>query len=192
MTAADYALISAAGVQAIATIVLVCVTIWYAKSAKKMAKEMEKQRLDSARPIIDIVWNHGLEREKKKASLALLKAKEKAKVEIQPEKPGDHRCRIHNIGFGPALEVCSYLYDSQTQIMKTRLFGTIAKGAIYIDEPVIDWPLSPLEIDKRYFLKTYYKDIYKRCFESSREVFSDRLELGHLDTREIPEEEFPK
>ena len=172
--------------------VLVVVTSQYADQTTKMAREMEKQRLDSARPIIDIVWKHGLERTQKNNSLAILEAKKEAKAEIQPWTPEDHRCRIHNIGLGPALEVCSLTHDRQANIMKTRLFGTIAQGAVYIEDPIVDWPISPLEIDNRYFLKVYYKDIYKRCFESSREVFSDKLDLGHLDTREIPEEEFPK
>ena len=179
---------------------LVTVTIVYARSASrqasasrkmaeatkeqadanaKMATEMQNQRYDAFRPVIDIDRSNSEPRE-------LAKEAYKAK---NGELPEDLMCLFRNIGVGPAIDVLSYVPYRERRL---HSFGTIAtKGT----------DLYPIRLslegnNNRKILIVYYKDVYGRCFESSREVSVDKdkgaWKLGPLAAHKIDKEVYSK
>lgn len=179
MTASDYALISAAGVQALAMIILVSITIFYALQTRKMAKEMLNQRYDAFRPVIDIervVTDPG-------------EYTKEAYAAKSGELPDLLSCFLRNIGVGPAIDVLSYL---PYQERRPYSFGTITIKETN-SHPSL---LSLDEKDNQKVLIVYYKDVYGRCFESSREVSVDKekgaWKLGPLDAHKIDKEVYSK
>lgn len=175
MTTSDYALISIAAVQAIAMMVLVGVTSYYAAQTRKMAKEMLNQRYDIFRPVIDI---DPYKSEPKELAKEAYKAKNGA-------LPEHLMCLLRNVGVGPAIDVLSYVYYERRWL---HSFGTIA---------TIGTDLDPMQLslegkNNRKVLIVYYKDVYGRCFESSREVSVDRekgtWKLGPLEAHKINKE----
>ena len=158
---------------------LVAVTIFYALSASrqadasvKMAEEMREQRYDSVRPIIDIE-----------------RINPQKTTELAREAYGDYSkglaCALRNIGVGPALDVYPFIQTDKERHLHP--FGALAKSG-----ETGELPLSLEQRNGRNVLVAYYRDVYDRCFESSREVKKGVVQLGPLEIRRIPKEEFPK
>jgi len=186
MTATDW-------VQAIAMVVLVGVTIFYAWQAKKardsaeasaqaskrMAEEMRNTRYDAFRPIIDIV-------EMKIEPVELAKQAYGAREGKFPELP----CILRNIGVGPAIGVSSFIIVPSNAMRRSWDFGTIA-----VREATSEMRLSLEQTGDRMVLIAYYKDVYGRDFESRREVTLDKERSGwkihplETEARKIAKEE---
>jgi len=161
---------------------LVAVTSFYAWSASrqadasvKMAEEMRNARYDTVRPIIDI--------QRGGSNIA----------EAFYADCGDTThgllCILHNIGLGPAIDVCSLVQPPWAPWGRSQHhdFGTLAIG----EESTMN--LSLEQEDNRTALVVYYKDVYGRAFESSREVqageTSEGWKVGPLQIRPIEEGE---
>ena len=174
-------------IQAISMVVLVGVTIIYAwrthviskrtkeqaDASVKMAKEMRDTRYDALRPIIDIVNIPQTPIELANSAYA-------------KELPKELPCKLRNIGVGPATDVYSFVYHGSDERGRYN-FGTIVIGKE--TDPV---RLSLSQKDDHWFLVAYYKDVYGRWFESSREVRLGAVNPDPLQIRQIPEEELPK
>jgi len=177
--------------------VLVLVTAMYVKRAAetanaakqqadasvKMAEEMRNARYDALRPIIDIV--EPMMEPREMATLAY-----NAREGIFPK---DWPCRMRNIGVGPAIELYSFIEDAKGKPRRWD-FGAIP---VAIGEEEMGYTR-----EMRLFLETrnnhralvaYYKDVYGRTFESSREVTFNKektgYEIGPLKIRPLPKEE---
>ena len=169
----------------LATVALVAVTVTYATSAheqaeasKKMAEEMMQQRYGGAFPIVDI-------KEQKESSTEMIKKG----LDIGGGKiPEGQLCRLRNIGLGPAINVCSFI-RTPTGERRQWDFGTLAVN----DEA----DKEQLSIEQRNgwgVLVAYYRDVYERPFESSREFTIDQAgrscKIGPLKIRKLTDEEY--
>jgi hypothetical protein len=155
-----------------ALVLITCIyamrTVDIAKANREMAEEMKEQRYDAVRPVIDIqVVLEGV---------AAISAGLAAESE---DFAWGLSCILHNIGLGPAIDVYSFV---QVQKNERRCwdFGTLAK------DQKTDNPES-LSVNKkggRNYVAVYYKDVFGRNFESSREVKPTKektaLEIGPL------------
>lgn len=166
--------------QALLMIGLVLVTALYASSAEKqanasakMAEEMRNARYDALRPIIDIVNMQQMPIELARQAYA-------------KEPPKELTCKLCNVGVGPAIDVYSFVYHDSGERQRHD-FHTIAIGKEKGPER-----LSVAQKDNRWFLVAYYKDVYGRCFESSREVRGGVVNPDPLKFRNIACEELPK
>ena len=99
-------------------------------------------------------------------------------------------CTLNNIGLGPAIDLHSFIQNPFVQDPLERRqrfdFGTLA-----VEGKTEEMKLSLNQDAKRIALVAYYKDIYGRTLESSREVKSDEVkgwQLGPLQTRLMGEE----
>jgi len=151
-----------------------------AYASVRMAREMREQRYDTVRPVIDIQrepWD------------------EDKIPEALDGKSGDtcrgFACVLHNIGLGPAIDMHSFVQNPFVQNHSDRRqrfeFGTLATR-----EKTNKMNLSVKQGDGRMALLAYYKDVYERAFESSREVSFDKekgLQLGPLKISPLPEKE---
>jgi hypothetical protein len=168
------------GIYAWRTHVISKVTREQADASVKMAKEMKQQRYDTVRPVIDIQrapWD------------------EDKLPEAFAGKSGDTSrglaCALHNIGLGPAIDMHSFVQNPfvQNPSDPRQRFecGTLATG-----EKTHKMNLSMKQEDGRMALLAYYKDVYERAFESSREVSVDKekgWQLGPLKIRPVLENE---
>ena len=175
------------------TFVLVLITAIYVKrtsdianATKEQADETKKQRYDTFRPVIDIV--EPVMEPREMATLAY-----NAREGIFPK---DWPCRMRNIGVGPAIELYSFIEGAKGKPRRWD-FGAIP---VAIGEEEMGYTR-----EMRLFLETrnnhralvaYYKDVYGRTFESSREVTFNKektgYEIGPLKIRAVIEDEFPK
>ncbi len=189
MTASDYALISTAGVQALAMIILVCITIFYAIQTRKMATEMKNQRYDMVRPVIDIQWQPGTYGEavlvKNAGQIAITKGQTS-----QSQLPDKLTCVLLNVGVGPATDVYSYVQSGtqpDDECHQLRPCGLLRVNVF--SKPL---SLSLKEIENRKFIVVYYRDVHNRCFQSIREVSIDEkegnLKSGPLGTSKLAKE----
>ena len=167
---------------------LVVVTAIYARrtsdiadATREQAKEMREQRYDAIRPIIDIERPWPLREEDRARELI---------AATSGDLSVDLACNLRNIGLGPAIDVYSFTKMRGGE-SRRRDFGTLAKN----QEAIGSTSLSVQQKGSRIFLVVYYRDVYGRNFESSREVKLDRekqrWELGRLDTHFLKEEELP-
>ena len=187
MTATDW-------IQAISMVVLVGVTIFYAYQAKKASdsakasadasvktvEEMRQQRYDAVRPVIDI-YRDPTDEDKLPEAFAATKG----------DASRGLACVLCNIGLGPAIDMYSFVQNPFIQNPsdgRQRFeFGTLATG-----EKTHKMNLSVKQEDGRMALLAYYKDVYERAFESSREVSADKekgWQLGPLKIRPLPKKE---
>jgi|GEM_PF-1351668 len=160
-----------------------------ANASVKMAVEMREQRYDMVRPVIDIERRTEAEEQIGEGFAA---------------KEEDFSyglwCVLRNIGVGPATDVWSFIktetfVKGEKSESRPWAFGTLAIG-----EMTRKVKLSPEQRGNRWFLAAYYRDVHGRDIESIREVSIDkdvekgilRWNLGPLETRVIPKEEFPK
>ncbi len=164
---------------AVQTLEIAKATREQADASVKMAEEMREQRYDAVRPVIDIE-RHPTELER--ASVVL---NTDGKQERFPDKL---TCILRNIGIGPATDVYSFTPTVGGE-RRRQDFGTLPiNGESGREIPL----LSPEQRGDRWFLVAYYRDLYGRCFESSREVNRSDWKLGPLDTCKIAKEELPK
>lgn len=155
-------------------IILVFITAMYALSASeqanasvKMAEEMRYARYDTVRPVIDIQRDQW---DEDKISEAIAAS--------DGDTSSGLSCALHNIGLGPALDVYSFVKNPFSGGRQHHDFGTLATG-----EKTYKMNLSAKQADGRIALLAYYKDVYGRAFESSREVSVDKekgWEIGPL------------
>jgi len=181
-------------VQAIAMIVLVGTTIFYAYQAKKasasakasaeagvkMAEEMKEQRYAAARPKIDI------QRDIDVADVA--RQTLEANAALSEDTSHGLSCILHNIGVGPAIDVHSFIQHPERGRLPWN-FVTLAAGGKTERKN-----FSLKHETNRMALVAYYKDIYDQVFESSREVSIDKVgnakwEIGPLKTIPVKEVE---
>ena len=148
-------------IQAISTLVLVGVTVFYAWQSKKTVNEMKKQRYDTVRPVIDIYRDPTGEDKMSEAIAA---------IDGNPTR--GLSCVLHNIGLGPAIDLYTYIQTSNGS--QRYDYGTLAVGEktprmnlSMINEANEDHPRDLLLIAE-------YKDVYDREFFSSRNVFIDK------------------
>ena len=144
-----------------------------ADASVKIAEEMREQRYDTVRPVIDIQrepWD------------------EDKLPEAFTGKSGDTSrglaCVLRNIGLGPAIDMHSFVQNPSDRRQRFE-FGTLATG-----EKTHKMNLSVKQEDGRMALLAYYKDVYERAFESSREVSVDKekgWQLGPLKIRPVME-----
>ena len=143
MTTSDWALISVAAVQAIAMIILVCVTIYYAVQTRKMAKEMREQRLMASRPIT--------------IQKSAYKRTEEHEGPVTHPKYFSH-FEIYNAGNGPAIELTvAAVTEGKDSYLNARRVTYMRAG----DTP-IQFHLSNLEGiagPKTYYLVSEYQGI---------------------------------
>ncbi len=155
---------------------LVSVTAAYAYSTEKMAEEMREQRYDTVRPVIDIE-----KEESPQAEIVQGLAVRDGLIGIGLP------CKLHNIGLGPATDLYSFIRDDQN-IRRRFDFGTLAARGKTESMGLY----ASKEENNRMFLAAYYRDIYGRVFESSREVIIDKekgsLEFGPLTIRPVEED----
>jgi len=154
-----------------------------ATASVKMAEEMREQRYDTVRPVIDI------QREPRD---------EDKLPEAVAGKSGDTSrglvCVLRNIGLGPAIDMHSFVQNPFVQNPSDRRqrfeFGTLAAG----EKSVLTMSLSLEQEDSRIALVVYYKDVYGRTFESSREVRPDEEKSWQVSPLQIRliEESKPK
>lgn len=157
---------------------LVTVTIVYAWSAsrqasasRKMAEEMREQRYDAVRPVIDFeLQDPG--------------------ISADAQRMVAHRCLIHNIGVGPAIDLNMPILLNLMGDSAWQALGTIGRDG----KAAARFVLATKRAENHWFLVAHYRDIYDRCFESSREVVSEGPEwkLDRLKTCKITEQEFGK
>lgn len=166
-------------------IALVAVTMVYAYSSyvqaeasKKMAEEMMQQRYGGVFPIVDI-------KEQKESGSEMIKKG----LDIGDGKiPEGQLCTLRNIGLGPAVNVWSFIRTPSGERRQWD-FGTLK-----VNEEVEKEQLSIERKNGRGVLVAYYKDVYERPFESSREFIIDQAgrsyKIGPLKIRKLTEEEY--
>ncbi len=171
-------------IQAISMVILVVVTGIYAwrthiiskatkeqaEASVKMAEEMREQRYDAVRPIIDII-------NVEQTPLEL------ARQAYGKKPPNELRCKLRNVGVGVAIDVFSFVQPPSEE-RRRHPFHTIEIG-----EETSPMNLSLEQKDDRWFLIAYYKDVYCRCFKSSREVRVGVVNPDSLKFRNIACEE---
>jgi hypothetical protein len=147
-----------------------------AKASLKMAKEMENQRYDTVRPFIDFEL----------MSVEITHGIVNGLIEEDPRKTGVH-AKIRNIGIGPAIDIYSFTFRANGERIKHD-FGVLKVEG--------ESKYVLFNLDKRneeWFITAYYRDLYGRCFVSSREVIirikNNKYELGPLQSSPIKEEE---
>lgn len=173
-------LVVVTGIYAWRTFAISNATKKQADASVKMADEMRNARYDTVRPVIDIERRPT---ELERTGVIINIADKNGRF------PDKLICILRNIGIGPATDVYSFVQPG-TQPDDKRppmAFVTLAKNG-QTDE----MPLSLKPRDNRKVLVVYYRDVYGRYFESSREVNRSDWKLGPLMTREISKEEFPK
>ncbi len=172
---------------AISTVALVVVTGIYAWHTRKMAEEMREQRYDTFRPVIDFVSMQSNADDEVEEGLNAQAVKEKRK--------GIGSCLVRrtlsNVGIGPAIDTYSFTLTAGGERSRKE-YGTLTINGATASEI----PLCPERKDDHWFLVAYYKDVFDRWFESSREVsvVEERIawSIGQLKIRKIAEEELPK
>ncbi len=176
----------AQAIQILITFALVCVTLAYVKrtaeiakatkeqaeASVKMAEDMREPRYDAVRPVIDII---NIEQT----------PSELAKQAYANKPPNKLRCKLCNVGFGPAIDLYSFV-QPPSQERRRHDFHTITIGKEKSER------LSLEQKEDRWFLVAYYEDVYGRCFESNREVRVGVVNPDSLQFREIACEELPK
>ena len=193
-------------IQLIITFVLVLVTVAYVKrtaeiasatreqaeatrqqadASMKMAEEMREQRYDTVRPVIDIV-------------VQPMEGKELIYRGLLAENgkfPNSVPCKLRNIGVGPAIELFSCIEYIEGKPLRCD-FGAIP---VAIGEEEMGYTSETrLFLEQRgnhKALVAYYKDVYGRAFESSREVTLNKenttCETGPLQIRLIKKDDLP-
>jgi hypothetical protein len=171
-------------VQIILSLSLVAVTGIYAFAAikqananVKMAKEMENQRYDTVRPVIDIVPIPMIGKELATVAYKL----------AEGQMPTAFPCKLRNIGLGPVIELYTTIEEEKGKSKKWDF------GALKVQDETSEFQLRLEWRDEDSFLIAKYRDIYGRCFESLREVILSKKEhtfkFGRLKIDRIKDEE---
>ncbi len=173
-------IIPAQSIELIILLILASATIIYAKrtseiakATKEQAKEMKEQRYDAVRPVIDIINMEQM-------------PLELARQTYEKKQPNELRCKLCNVGVGPAIDVYSFVQPPAHE-RQGHDFHTIVVGKEKGPKN-----LALEQKDDRWFLVAYYKDVYGRCFKSSREVRVGVVNPDPLKFRIIACEELPR
>lgn len=161
---------------------LVAVTTFYAWSASRQARQMEEQRRDAVRPVIDI--------QRRAKPVEPRRQLLEAYAASQDDTSHGLQCALHNVGVGPAVDVFSFIVHP-TQGRLRWSFGPIVANK-ETDEIVI----AIEHRNSRAVLVAYYHDVQGNWFESSREVRIEQTPnpswvLDHLEIRPIDKSELP-
>ncbi|MCD6453444.1 MAG: hypothetical protein J7K77_04075, partial [Dehalococcoidales bacterium] len=163
---------TAQAIEVTITFVLVLITAIYVKRTAEIAKSTKEQADASVKMAKEM-------REQRYDAVRPI-------IDIQRDR--GLVCILHNIGLGPAIDVRSFIqYHKQER--RPWEFGTLTSGGK--TEEMI---LSLEHEDNRMVLVAYYKDIYGRRFESSREVSigetpNSNWVIGPLKIRPVKEDE---
>lgn len=147
-----------------------------ADTSVRMAEEMRKQRYDTVRPVIDIQREQSDEDKTVEVYAA-----------IHEDTSRGLSCILQNIGLGPAIDLYSFVQNPISGESQHHPFGTLATR-----RKTYKMNLSLNHEENRMVLVAYYKDVYGRTFESSREVRIDKekgWQLGPLKINPLPEKE---
>jgi hypothetical protein len=166
-------------IQTIVSIVLVVVQvltlgalIWYAWETCGMRKLMDQQRRDNVRPIVDME-PLGVE-----ASSDARLIERRIAAESGTYASG-LKCKLRNIGIGPALDVEIDIQLQHGGRLRKGL-GTIPAGAYASDH----WNLAFVEDHGSFYLTVCYKGVFGNRFESKRRVEANKkntsFDLGPL------------
>ena len=149
-----------------------------ADASVRMAEEMRDAKYDALRPIIDI-------------QVQRMDPMSLARIGYG-ELPQELSCVLCNIGLGPATDVYSFI---QPPSSKRQRYDFVS-NTLATRKKTEEMSLSLNQENDRKALVAYYKDVYGRGFESSREVSAVKetreWKLGPLKIRKIAEEELPK
>ena len=150
------------GAVALVLLFTLVAVLWYALETRKMRLEMQRQGLDSFRPIVDLVLiepkadaliNHGV---------CITKGEFQDYVDFE----------LSNMGVGPALELeVSLIHPTQVFITPER-GGTLPRESmpitIHLKKEVNAPPRSPTPAGSS--VVATYLDVYERKWESKREL----------------------
>jgi len=197
MSNADIGLIIAASVQAVATIVLVCITIFYAISTKrqadanvKMAEEMKEQTLVASRPYI--IQKAVFEKENV--------SYDNLKKELIISSPPFKHFEIYNAGNGPAIELEVSILDREKRLeASNRITYLSSKERAEIQ---LNQIINNIEKPIRHYLVSEYQGVTMRTgkpmwyqtwmpFEISKSSQQGKLLLtpGGLEFKEVTEKD---
>lgn len=155
-------------------------TMEQAKASAEMAKEMQNQRYDTFRPVIDI--------EDVRPGPPTNRVSKQQTTDEEKISGNFFECVLRNYGAGAAIDVYSpRRYSSvepdswcigNIQAKEYKEMVTSESGPAF---------LKANKIGKQWFLVAYYRDVYGRCFESKRSVnIEDELfNIGSLQHREL-------
>jgi len=187
MTATDW-------IQAFAMVLLVIVTAIYAwrtfaiskgtqrqaDASVEMAKEMQNQRYDTLRPVIDI--------EDVKPGPPTTRVNNQQTTDEQKISANFFECVLRNYGAGAAIDVYSPQQHSNVKPDSQRIGNIQAKEykemVTNAGGPAF---IIARKIGNQWFLVAYYRDVYGRCFESKRSVnLEDTIfKIGSLKHRKL-------
>ncbi len=153
-------------------------TAQQAEASVKMAKEMENQRYSTVRPVIDIEV-------KPLSNMELTKQAYTKAGELQ--LPKTLLCKLRNIGLGPAIDTYSFiLLDNDNPVRQKH-------GVLKVQDELPKVSLCLEQRDEDWFLVVYYRDIYGRSFESTREIIisqkANAFTFGRFDTSRLKKDE---
>jgi hypothetical protein len=139
-----------------------------AEASKLMANEMQEQRYDLFRPVINI--------EVARSSIAF----ENQKLFYANTTPGARDlpneliCVLHNVGLGPAIDIYSYFRVGDKEGCEQRPIGTLSKDS-KSDEKLLAVQKQGMNNG---LLLVIYRDAYGRYFTSKREIYHGADESG--------------
>jgi hypothetical protein len=138
-----------------------------AEASVKMAKEMENQRYDAVRPIIDIYME----------GEPIRRIGEQLSSESDLIASG-LSCRLKNVGFGPAIDFYSFIFNPQNNEHYKKDFGTLVMNE---STPMIVFALQRDESGLA--IVAHYKDVFGRSFQSKRHLLGNENDwrLGTLN-----------
>ncbi len=152
-------------------------TLKQAEASNAMVEEMMQQRYGNILPIIDIQEQDESPHDKIRIGLSIESGK----------SPEGLLCLLRNIGLGPALDVWTFIITPTNRERRQWDFG-----AVSINEKTDIERLSIEQHESRGILVAYYKDVYDRPFESSREFIMSSnqrsYKLGPLKIRKLTKE----
>jgi energy-coupling factor transporter transmembrane protein EcfT len=175
---------------------LVTITAVYAWSARqqseanaKMAEEMQNQRYDLFRPVINI--------EVSQSSIAFENQKlfYVNTTKGAGDLPNKITCVLHNVGVGPAIDIYSYFRIGDKEGCEQRSIGTLSKDS-KSDEKLLALQKQGATNG---LLFVIYSDAYGRYFASRREIYVAataepglKLEVSPLEAFKLPRKGKPK
>jgi len=189
MDGSNIVIAAAAAVQAFATIILIIITRDYAHSTKeqadanvKMAEEMQEQRYDMFRPVIDI---EEINSEQGPGYLGIngRQTTDDEKISTNP-----FECILRNYGAGAAIDVYSLYEHISSKNTRSSIGNIQANESRNIRSIPHDLKfLKAQKIGSQWFLIVYYRDVYGRCFETKRSVRleGNSFKIGSFEYRDL-------
>jgi hypothetical protein len=171
---------------------ITAVYAWFARQQAeenaKMAEEMQNQRYDLFRPVVNIeVPPSGI------AALShrMFHANSMAGAR---DLPHEIPCVLHNVGIGPAIDIYANIRVGDKKCYKQHSLGTLSKDG-KSDEQLLALQEQGMNNG---LLLVIYSDAYGRSFASKREIYlagdesGDKLEVSPLQLFKLPKGEEEK